>query len=324
LDLNKKTNEIFQSTHKLKSLTRNKLKQIKTVIKEKSIDLIHYHNEPDNLCSKLIEANVLVPIIYDQHDFLSPKRNMKQKDIIAEKICNERANGNIYITEKYKNLVSKKYNLGEENFILPNLLLSKSIPEHSIEKRSKQDDKIHLVYIGLITQHENEIRNLVQHFQHLSQKGFIVHVYPTRSKKYPKYESIPNLVMHSQLPIAELLEELTQYDFGILFLNMETVSKEKQEELKYGAWNKFYDYLSAGIPSVTLSSYPYMENLVRKDYLGMVFPSVNEITPNSLNRFDLQKYNQMLQGNKTKYSMDSKGNDLIQFYKKVKNNFNQA
>ena len=317
LDSIKKVNEIFKSATKLKSLKRNKIKQIKRFIKENSIDLIHYHNEPDILCSQIIEAKVSVPIIYDQHDFLSPKRNMREKDLIAEKICNEKADGKIYITENYKNLVNKRYDLGNENFILPNLLLSKTIPAQLREKLSKKDGKIHLVFIGLITQHENEIRNLIHHFQILSQKGFIIHVYPTRSKKYPIYESISNIVMHSQLPIDELLEELTHYDFGILFLNMENVTKEKKEELRYGAWNKFYDYLSAGIPSITLSSYHYMEKLIREHYLGMVFQSVEDINIESLSKFDRKKYEYLLDENRKKFSMESIGNEIIQFYKRV-------
>ena len=86
LDSNIKINDIFISANKLKLFKRNKIEQIKLFIKDNSIDLIHYHNEPDILCGKLIESKVSVPIIYDQHDFLSPKRKMKNKDIIAEKI----------------------------------------------------------------------------------------------------------------------------------------------------------------------------------------------------------------------------------------------
>ena len=316
-----KPNGIFKSINRLKKFNRNKIKQIESIIIDNLIDIIHYHNEPDILCSRIIEANFSVPVIYNQHDFLSPKRNMSKKDIFAEKTCNEEANGKIYITENYKELVNQKYEVGKNYFILPNLLLTKSIPHKKKTKFSKLDGKIHLVYVGLITQHENKIRNLITHFQSLSEKGFVIHVYPTRSKAYPMYESIKKVVMHPQLPIEELLEELTQYDFGILFLNIENVSEEKQNELKHGAWNKFYDYLSAGIPSITLSAYNYIEKQVRENFLGIVFPAVEKINSDSLSRFDYHEFENHLDRNRIKFSMESKANELILFHEKVRKKF---
>ena len=315
------TNKIFTSINKLSFFNRMKIKQIISFISENNIQLIHYHNEPDILCANIINENLSIPIIYDQHDYLSPKRAMKHKDLIAEKVCNEKADGNIYITEKYKELVGKKYKTPEKYLILPNLLLLNTIPKKLKQKFSEHDGKTHLVYIGLITQHKNKIRNLVDHFKILSSKGFIIHVYPTRGKLYPIYEKIPNLIMHEQLPINKLLIELSRYDFGILFLNMEGVSKEEQDELKNGAWNKFYDYLSAGIPSITLSSYEYMQGLVEKNHLGVVYSDVNEIDNKSLNDFDKVKFIKSLEENRTRFSMDSKVVDIISLYKQSLSDF---
>ena len=314
-------NEIFTSLNKLKFFNKMKIKQIRSFIDNNNIQLIHYHNEPDNLCANIINANFSIPIIYDQHDYLSPKRTMKARDLVAEKVCNEKADGNIYITEKYKDLVGERYKTPNKYLILPNLLLLNTIPKKLKEKFSKHDGKIHLVYIGLITQHKNKIRNLVEHFTMLSSKGFIIHVYPTRKKSYPIYEQIPNLIMHEQLPINKLLIELSSYDFGILFLNMESVSKEEQDELKNGAWNKFYDYLSAGIPSITLSSYEYMQGLVKNNHLGVVYSDVSEINNKSLNDFDKIKFIKSLEENRTRFSMDSKADDIISLYKQSLSDF---
>ena len=54
-------NEIFTSLNKLKFFNKMKIKQIRSFIDNNNIQLIHYHNEPDNLCAN-INLNKINPL----------------------------------------------------------------------------------------------------------------------------------------------------------------------------------------------------------------------------------------------------------------------
>jgi hypothetical protein len=83
------------------------LKLIVKIIQDQSIDLIHYHNQPDVLCAKIINADLKVPIIYDCHDFMSFKKKLSKREKEAERCCNEDSDGVIYQTEAYLNAACK-------------------------------------------------------------------------------------------------------------------------------------------------------------------------------------------------------------------------
>jgi len=54
-----------------------------------------------------------------------------------EKICNEENDGAIYITENYRQLVSKKYKLNKNNIVFGNYGLTKLIPERECKYNVK-------------------------------------------------------------------------------------------------------------------------------------------------------------------------------------------
>ena len=64
-----------------------------------------------------------------------------------------------------------------------------------------------------------------------------------------------------------------------------------------------------------------MQGLVEKNHLGVVYSDVNEINNKSLNDFDKIKFIKSLEENRTRFSMDSKADDIISFYKQTLSDF---
>jgi len=299
------------------------ISKIKNVCKNKKIDLIHCHNAPERLASMIINSKFNIPVVYDQHDFISHKKKVSKKYLQREKICNEKNDGAIYITENYKNLVASKYRVNSNNIVFPNYgLTSLSVNQNDfLPKLSKRNNKIHLIYIGLITQHDNKVRNMLNIFEQLSEKGFIIHVYPTRNKKYPEYRKISNLVMHNQLPVKELIKEITQYNLGIAILNYELSDRKKVDETRFGFWNKMFDYLMAGIPVLTLDLFEDMSEFVKMNEFGISFKEISELTPETLQSYDLNKIADKIVKDREKWTMENQIQKMIDFYQRTLENF---
>lgn len=309
-------NSIFDSILSLPKNDLKAIKIIKSLIKEEEIDLLHYHNFPDKLESKLIRSKLVIPIIYDQHDFFSRKKKLSRKKLSYEKICNEENDGAIYITENYKQLVSEKYRINSNNLIFPNYGLSSLLlkKEEFLPKLSDSDKKIHLVYVGLITQHKNKVRNMLNIFKRLTKRGFIIHVYSTRNKEYKKYWEIKNVIIHRQLPISELIKEISQYDFGIAFLNYELPDKKKIDEIKFGFWNKMYDYLMAGIPVLTTDLFKDMSDFIKTNDFGISVKDISEITFGLIKKQDIKSILCQILQTREKWTMENQIQRMIDFY----------
>ena len=90
---------------------------------------------------KIMEWDLGIPVIYDQHDFLSGKREKELSPLLLahERYCNEENDGAIFITNYYKQLVAAKYSINELLSLNNNeakigfLILSALIPLSSMD-----------------------------------------------------------------------------------------------------------------------------------------------------------------------------------------------
>ena len=200
--------------------------------------------------------------------------------------------------------------------VLPNYgVASLLLPEEAmLPKLSERDGSLNLVYVGLITQHKNKVRNLIDIFSALSKGGFHIHVYPTRRKAYPLYAEIPGVVMHQKLPITQLIQEISQYDLGIAFLNHNIPERNRKDELRYGFWNKIYDYLMAALPVVTMDYYPDMSTFVVENRFGISLKFIEDLTIGSMKKIDLRKISNHIIQHRSQWIMEKHIDRLVDFY----------
>ncbi len=318
-------NNSFASLNKLSKRKLNDIDFIKNLLHKLNIDIIHFHNYPDKLGAKIIKAKVGVPFVYDQHDFMSQK--MKYLPLLKyyERICNEQNDGAIYITENYKNLVEKKYNINKNNIVFGNYGLTKLIPKTTCNYKSKilEKDRIDVVYIGFITEHKGIVRYMLDVFKTMSDNNINIHIYPTRNKEYKKYKSIPNVTLHPQLPLEKLVAEICKYDFGVTFLNHKNIVKRRAEEVKYGFWNKINDYLIAGIPVLTMDYYVDMAKFVMENNFGVSLKNFEDISYDKLKNIDVMKIRKNILEHREKYFMENQIQRVYKFYQKTIDLFKQ-
>ncbi len=312
-------NSIFDSITLLPKSKLKEIKIIKEIITSKSIDLIHFHNQPDRLGAKLIKTNLSVPVIYDQHDFMSFKHHLSKKDKKYERICNENADGTVYITDSYKNEVAKFYSLIDNSLSFANYFPAESTlhSEDFLPKFSKQDRKTHLVYIGRISEHRTDHRNIIKILKKLSKKRFILHIYPSRNKKYRKYRKIKNLIIHEKLPYKKLLQEISQYDFGITVFNNDVAPKLPHIRFAFG--NKTYDYICAGVPVLTQDCLDEVKNFTLSNNFGFILEHYE-----NYQNISQENYSQIVENilqNRNSYSMENQIQRMIDFYQKTLEKF---
>lgn len=317
-------NQFYSTITKVhRKITFNwKNKMIKLMNDSKS-ELIHVHNEPDLMPMKIMEWDLGVPIIYDQHDFLSGKRKLDSTLLNHEKYCNEKNDGAIFITEYYKKLVSSKYSINKlalsfPNFGSINMILRK---EDMLPKLSLKTKKIHLVYIGAIDQDNPGLtRYLLPQIKELSEQNFIIDIYPSRNGDYSKYEQVDNVnVMKRQNP-KKLIHILSQYDCGLTLVNPNSVNMP--EELKFGFWNKAFDYLMAGIPQITLNFFSVISEFIQKNEFGISVLSLKELNKNhqQLLNYLISLESKILKENNN-YTYEAQINKMHLFYNDVIRNY---
>ncbi|MCF7912045.1 MAG: glycosyltransferase [Candidatus Cloacimonetes bacterium] len=283
------------------------------------IEIIHYHNYPDRLCYQIMHSGIKLPIIFDQHDLMSLQRvKFSRKKKYWEQYCLEQANGLIFVTDFYQRKSFELYQLSAPFLILPNMVsgeISRNLPEIQ-EKLSDQDGRLHLVWAGLITRQPEHHRYMLKTFQMLSDSGFSIHVYPTRSKEYPHYSAIPHLHIHKQLSYSEMMKTIGIYDAGLAFFNPWMPDEVKSNLVKHAFPNKINDYIFAGVPPITLSSYQPMADYLTKYETGLIFDNVEEITPDNVQKH-LKSCQLNIKANRTRILADIEQqlDKVIELYK---------
>ncbi len=311
----------FRSLIKLPNYSFRDKQIIGKLIQELNIDLIHFHNEPDKLGAKLINANYHVPVIYDQHDFMSFKKKLSNSEKKNEKICNEQADGTIYITESYKKEVSKYYQLIDNSINFGNYFPAESTLDENdfLPKLSDADKKCHLVYLGRISEAKNNHRNILKIIKQLSDKEFIIHIYPSRDKSFKLYRRIKNVSVHKKLPYNELIKEISKYDFGLTIFN-DSIA-QKLPHIKYAMGNKSYDYLCAGIPIVVQNCLDEAKDFTLNNKFGFVLDDFEEYKSLPKEKY-LDLVNHIIAMRKN-FSMENQIDRVYKFYERTIKLFNE-
>lgn len=285
---------------------------IRGMVADKGVGLVHFHNQPDGLGAKLIRAHLGVPVIYDQHDFLSFKHRLSPNEREAERICNEEADGVIYITESYRTEVSRHYALVENSLCFANYLSESGVLDKGDElpKLSSSDGRTHLVYIGRISEHARDHRNITQVCRQLAEQGYVLHIYPSKDRDWPRYSQMDHVVVHPKLPYRPLIREISQYDFGLTVFNPRLASV--MPHVRYALGNKTFDYLSAGLPVLTQEGLEEVARLLVDNGFGLTLEAADDPK-----RMSEDRYNALVEHirqERGRFAMEHQIHRLIEFY----------
>lgn len=313
-------NASFETITCLPKYSLYEIKIIRELIAKLNIDILHYHNQPDRLGAKLIRANPGIPVIYDQHDFMSFKHHISGRDKKYEKICNENADGAVYITRSYKNEVAQYYSLIDNSLCFANYYPAAFTlkPDEELPKLSAMDGKCHIVYLGRISERRSDHRNIIDALQKLSAEGFAIHCYPSRNKEYLLYRKIPHVTIHNKLAYQQLIKEISQYDFGLTVFNNAVVSK--LPHITYALGNKTFDYLCAGIPVLVQDCLVEVKNIVMKNGFGFILEHYEGYKNISQERY--LKVVETIRGARHLFTMESQIQRVIDFYTATAEKFN--
>ncbi len=236
-------------------------------------DIIHSHNEPDHFTVAALASNK--PVIHDTHDLISLREPENTQLKYFEGIANRAAHGRIYSTQYQQREAENLYNVNGSSLIYYNYASENHIPSAYLEKKSSRDGKLHCVYEGGISDSNGKHRDFSNQFVEMSLYGINIHIYPAAyDKNLAEYFSAySNIFYYHPVSPEKLIEEMTQYDFGIIPWNLE---KGNKRFLDSTIANKLFEYLSAGLPVATADIQSYNDFFKKYD-VGVTFSSIEEL-----------------------------------------------
>lgn len=234
-------------------------------------DLVHCHNEPD--IPTVIAMAGDAPVIHDTHDLISLRENGDANLAFFEGLANRGAQGRVYSTKYQRDEAKNLYGVKGPSLVFSNYISLNDAPSTSLPKRSEQDGCTHIVYEGGIG--GNAHRNFLELFSNLSQAGIHIHIYPTRYDEQLAALFGQNGRIHYYQPLSpkKIMEEMTQYDIGIIPFNLATGNRRFLDST---IANKLYEYLAAGLPVVASDLVSYREYF-SENPVGFTFNEASDI-----------------------------------------------
>ncbi len=237
----------------------------------RNYDIIHCHNEPDELTVSALAGEA--PVVHDTHDLISLRANGDKNLSYFEGIANRGANGRIYSTPFQLEEARKLYGINGSSIVYYNYASNNDLPLTSLQKLSDQDGQVHIVYEGGIG--GNGHRDFSSLFKELSDSGIHIHIYPTfYNQDIANGFSLHNNI-HYYHPLSpkQIIENMTQYDFGIIPFNLE---KGNKRFLDSTIANKLFEYLAAGLPVIASPLKTYID-FFRKNPVGITYNTTQDI-----------------------------------------------
>ncbi len=288
------------------------LRTLARLLKERQIDLIHYHNQPDLLGARIIKARLGLPFVFDCHDFMSFKHRLNKRAREAERACNEDSDALIYPAAEYLNEAMKYYHMTPKRLVFGNyypasLLLD---PVDFQPKLSARDGRLHLVYQGRLAEKKSDHRYLAGALRSFDPDRYVVHVFPSNRKDFQEYRAIKSVVMHDKLPYARLISQLSAMDYGLVMFQDSIARKLPAVRFAFG--NTTFDYLCAGLPVLVQDSLDEVRSFVSQHKVGWLLSGLADLPlPGSEAHHELVKQVLSIRGN---FSMERQIGKVLELY----------
>ena len=235
-------------------------------------DLIHCHNEPDTLTVAALAGHA--PVIHDTHDLISLRAGGDHQLSYFEGIANRGAHGRLYTTPYQMEEARKLYGVNGNSLVFYNYCSGSDLPKQLLPKLSEKDGQIHIVYEGGVGRSGH--RDFGDLFIKLASRGIDIHIYPAvfSTEQAHFFAQYPRIHYNRPVSPKNLIEEMSQYDVGIIPFNLK---KGNKRFLDSTIANKLFEYLAAGLP-VLASDLKSYKDYFSKYPVGMTFRDAEEIT----------------------------------------------
>lgn len=249
---------------------------------EGKYDIIHVHNEPDEMVtwSKECFGDENCPkIIHDVHDADMIRRGYIP---IPERLAFNNADAVIYVSESIQRMCNQVHNVSVPTMVLYNYPTQRMINDTPVDW-DNVNSRHGLVYEGGVNPigDSKEIRqmnivfkyrDLFPIFQQLIEQGNEVHVYAGNSDAYNTGQ-FSGAILHPPTRFDILLKEMTRFKYNLLIFNNED---KKQNQVNYTTPNKLWDGLASGLPSIACWC-DETEKYVAKHNIGWRFDNIKAI-----------------------------------------------
>lgn len=237
-------------------------------------DVVHVHNEPDNLTAMIAEYRPDVILVHDTHDMIQLRRKDNPYVNTVAAIANHRATARVYSTPQQLIKTDQMYNIGkDQSIVLYNFAAESDIPDERLPRLSDTDEEFHIVYQGGLGRPGH--RDVADIFKEIANHKIHVHIYSAFDA--PEYARLAEaslyLHYHDPVPPSKLIKQMSQYDAGIIPWNLE---KGNKEFLDTCIANKLFEYLAAGLPVISCRT-AALDWIIVNQGLGMIYDTVNDI-----------------------------------------------
>ena len=246
--IHERNNPFFDTRHYQKE------SDLRAIIDELEPDIIHTHNEPDDVA--LWAAGAGRPLIHDVHDMTS-KRFGGVPD--AERAAYEAVDHLVFATPQFEEWAREDYDVEQttlfESRVEEGLFVNPRTPETGVS----------VVYQG--GTNGFPYRKYARDLHALAAQGFKVGIYPARKMDMWEYEGL--MVLKTQ-PHADLLLALSRYHYAYVGFAFHETEPETQRYCHACLPNKFFDAMAAGVP-VIVRNCRTVERIVQEHGLGLVW-----------------------------------------------------
>lgn len=225
--------------------------------KRDDFDVVHCHNEPNEPTVAALD-NTDRPVVYDCHDFRGLRQTLAGAEAETERRCFEDTAAVVHVSRGMAEAAAGRY-ASDKVLVLPSYPMLTAAPAEHLPKL----DGNHLVYLGGLRDRGSvhyEYRNYLPFFEKLTAAGVHVHAYPAdfNPKNLGTYLALDRenefFHLHPKLPYAELLREISRYQWGLSGFNfMDIKDPNTLLFLNNALPNKLFDYLLGGVCPVVVN-----------------------------------------------------------------------